>query len=130
MLDFRGYGAVQSGVVLCILQPRGDVAFVRIDGDVYLDNQEEFDAFLEDQVSPVYAKIVLDASKVKVMCSAALGAIVKAHKRAKQARGEVVFVHVNRKVLSLLEITRLTHLLKVMSTDEEAFEYLNQLDTR
>lgn len=113
--------------MLCTLQSRGDVAFVRIAGDIYLDNHEEFDSFLEAQVSPRFAKIVLDAAQVKSMCSAALGAIVKAYKRAREAGGEVVFVNVQKKVQTLLEITRLNSVLKTLANDEAALAYLKSL---
>ncbi|MBI2944812.1 MAG: STAS domain-containing protein [Candidatus Wallbacteria bacterium] len=112
---------------LCSLQSRDDVAFVRISGDIYLDNHEEFDAFLSENVSPRFSKVVLDATHVKTICSAALGAIVKAHKRAREAGGEVVFVNVQRKVQTLLEITRLASVLKLLDTDQAALDYLSSL---
>ncbi|MBI3743421.1 MAG: STAS domain-containing protein [Chloroflexi bacterium] len=110
---------------LCSLQSREDVAFVRIAGDIYLDNHEEFDSFLSEHVSPRFSKVVLDASQVKTICSAALGAIVKAHKRAREAGGEVVFVNVQKKVQTLLEITRLASVLKMLDNDEAAYSYLS-----
>ncbi len=112
--------------VLCSLQSREDVAFVRIAGDIYLDNHEEFDSFLTEHVSPRFSKVVLDASEVKTICSAALGAIVKAHKRAREGGGEVVFVNVQKKVQTLLEIPRLSSVLKILENDEAAFLYLGE----
>ncbi len=112
---------------LCTLESRGDVAFVRIAGDIYLDNHEEFDSFLSEEVSPIFSKVVLDASYIKTMCSAALGAIVKAHKRARESGGEIVVVNVQKKVQTLLEITRLASVLKILDNDEAAMGYLESI---
>ena len=113
--------------MLCSLHIVDDVAFVRVSDDIYLNNQEEFDSYLQQQICPVYSKIVLDVADVKNMCSAALGAIVKAHKRARESGGEVVFIRVQKKVQTLLEITRLTNVLKVLDDEPAAEEYLRSL---
>lgn len=113
--------------MLCDLRALGDIAVVRIGADIYLDNHEEFDAFLENEVSSRFSKVILDASNVRAICSAGLGAIVKAHKRAREAGGEVVFVQVQKKVHALFEITRLTSVINIMEDEAAALRHLQDL---
>lgn len=110
--------------MLCSLETRDDVGIVRIGADIYLDNHEEFDRFLEAEVSTRFSKVVLDLAQVKAICSAGIGAIVKAHKRAREGGGEVVVINVQKKVQALLEITRLTAVLKLLENAEAAIRHL------
>ena len=64
--------------------------------------------------------IVLDLSDMEYISSAGLGAILRARKALREYKGEVRLVHPQPLIRILLETTRLTQLLPLFSTVEDA----------
>jgi anti-sigma B factor antagonist len=70
--------------------------------------------------------ILLNMSRVPVLDSMAIGEIVRAFKRVKDAGGNLKLVGMTDRVYGALKITQLLDLIESFKTEEEAIESFNQ----
>jgi anti-sigma B factor antagonist len=64
--------------------------------------------------------VVLDLSKVKYMDSFGLASVLSILKSCKEVGGLLVLLNPNSTVLQLIQLTKLTNILSVVETTEEA----------
>jgi anti-sigma B factor antagonist len=69
--------------------------------------------------------VVLDLSKVKYMDSFGLASVLSILKSCKEVGGLLVLLSPNSTVLQLIQLTKLTNILSVVDTTEEALAALS-----
>ena len=79
----------------------------------------EFEAALRHRVPEKCTVLVLDLSEVEFMDSSGLGALISAL-RSLQGRGEIVLCGCHESVLSLLRLTSLDRVFRLVDTEDEA----------
>jgi anti-sigma B factor antagonist len=96
-------------------------ALVRLVGSAGMDQAHRLQERLEELVARRDPLIVLDLSGLEFVCSMGLGAIIAAYLRARRHDAEMRLAAPRPAVRQLLETTRLTKLLGVFDTVEDAF---------
>jgi anti-anti-sigma factor len=98
----------------------GAVAVVCVKGSVEMDEADKLQTVLEEVAEKMFAVIVLDLAGMDFICSAGLGAFIRGHLRARQRHGCLRLANPLPAVRKMLETTRLTDLLEVFDTVEDA----------
>lgn len=96
-----------------------DVTIATFNDLTILDEQQIRD--LEAELLSIVAnngekRLILDFANVQFMSSAFLGLLVKVHKRAIEAGGELQLYNLDSKIYKIFEITRLTKILDIVRT--------------
>ncbi len=104
--------------------PDEAIHYIQLSGEVVepecRDLPEEASTLMAQTVSP----ILLDFTDVTYINSAGLGACVATFKRAREHDQEIALCCLSEDVLKIFKLTRLTAVLQVFSTLEEAKAYL------
>lgn len=95
-------------------------------GSIELETADAFGAGLPDLVCPQTPHLVLDLAELEFISSIGISAIVAAHRRAKALRGSVQVVAPRAPIARLLELTRLSDLIRVRPTIEAALDGLER----
>jgi len=96
------------------------VAIVRLVGAVGMTEAELLGRQLDELVQQPGAVVVLDIEHLEFICSSGLGSLISAHAKARPYEGQVRLAHPRPMVMRLLKTTRLTKLLPVYATVDEA----------
>lgn len=110
-----------------VIQKVGDVTVVEFLEARLLDGQQ-----LEAIGRELYAlvdqmnrkKLVLDFSKVRFLASAAIGVVLQLHAKSKAIKGTVVICGLQKDLMRVFEITKLTKLLRFAPGNKEALAML------
>lgn len=104
--------------------PKDDIHYVRLVGEVVepecRDLPDRASALLKEAPRPV----LLDFSEVTYINSAGLGACVATYKRTREHDQELALCSLSDDVLKVFKLTRLTAILQVFPTPEEARTFL------
>ena len=102
------------------VEPAGDVAVVEVmDETVDVANSEELKAGLA-VLTAAHRYAVVDLSRVRYLDSSGCGALVAAMTRFRAAGGDLRLCGPTPQVKTLLELVRLTRVLSLHATREEA----------
>jgi len=108
-----------SDLVLDV-QRVGSAAVVHLRGSAGMSEADQLKTHLEKLVDEAVALIVLELSEMDFICSNSLGAIISAHVRSRHHNGQIRLVNPQPPVLRLLETTRLTSLLPIFPSLDQA----------
>jgi anti-sigma B factor antagonist len=101
----------------------GDVAFVGVVGSVFTNRSGPL---LADKVNSLkhqgYLRVVIDLSRATYMDSVALGELIQAYSSMKKAGGALKLMHVEKRLLDLLTITKLVTIFETFDTESEAID--------
>jgi len=98
----------------------GCAAVVVVHGSAGMNEAEKMRLVLQDLAAQKRTPIVLDLSDMDFICSEGLGAIICGYLKSRHHNGRIGLVNPQPMVCELLEATRLTRLLDVFSTVEQA----------
>ena len=87
-----------------------DVLIIAADGGIDRQTSKEFVDRILELIEGGVTKIIIDCTKLTYISSWGLGVLLRLHKRAKSAGGEVKIANVHSRIVELLN---LTHLNKV-----------------
>jgi anti-sigma B factor antagonist len=100
----------------------GDVALVRVSGDITLNKQSN--VVLKDTVQTLIQqgekKILLDLSGVSYVDSAGLGELVQAYAATKNRGGSLKLLNVPKRLRELLLVTKLMNVFDAYDSEPEA----------
>ncbi|NOX38069.1 MAG: STAS domain-containing protein [Calditrichaeota bacterium] len=104
-------------------QEKDQVVILQLDGDVMggpeaLQLNEEINRLLDAGKT----RVVLDLSRVERMNSSGLGILINAVNVFKQNGGRLKLANLNKRILHLLNVTRLMHIFEVYDTVDAAVE--------
>jgi anti-sigma B factor antagonist len=99
-----------------------------LEGIVVLKLQGRFDAYqspqiadwLDAQITPQQARVLVDLSETQFIDSSALAVLVKGMKRCREAGGDLVVCGVVERVQVIFELTRLDKAFRMFPTRDEA----------
>ncbi len=106
----------------------GDVASVRLSGDVDLATAAHLRDTLMHLMGRDYHKVVLNLSGVAFMDSIGLGVLLGALRRLRERGGEMYLAECTPRVGRLLTLTTLDAVLPMFGTEKEAVAALHPTD--
>lgn len=103
----------------------GGIAVVYLDGRITLgEASKNFRDSILNLIANQQKKIVLDLSSVGYVDSSGLGELVTVFMRAENTGGEIVLSRLGKKVVDLLQITKLFTVFRYFESVEDAAAYL------
>ncbi|MDP6044433.1 MAG: STAS domain-containing protein [Phycisphaerae bacterium] len=84
-----------------------DVLIIAADGGIDRNTSKEFVERIIELVEGGVTKIIVDCTKLTYISSWGLGVLLRLHKQAKTAGGEVKIANVHSRIVELLKLTRL-----------------------
>lgn len=102
------------------VEQRDSAWIVRLAGSAHMDVSVTLREQLVDLVNENAPRLILDLAELEFINSAGLGAIIAAHLRCRRHNGDVKVVAPRPAIQQLLSITRLTKILSVHSSVDEA----------
>lgn len=91
----------------------GAAAVVHIRGSAGMNEADALEGQLLQLVEQAVPLIVIDMTGLEFICSAGVGALISAHVKSRDRRGQVRLAGPQDRVLKLLETTRLTTVLSI-----------------
>jgi anti-anti-sigma factor len=102
------------------LETIGNVSILELLGDaIDTSNAAEVKGQL-DELSSAHARLVLDLTRVRFVDSSGCGVLAESGRRFHEAGGELRLCNPTAEVKTVLELTRLTRLLKLHENREHA----------
>ncbi len=108
-------------------QTRNNVAILKIlEKDLNQEKAPELKELLFNQLAEGSMNIILDLAEVKDVDSSGLGSFLFGKRQANARGGDLLLVHVNDKIQSLIRIAQLTRVFRVFGSVEEAIRMLEE----
>lgn len=105
----------------------GDITALDVRGHImYEDGDQELRDAVARTLQSGGRKVILNMAEVPYVDSAGLSELVRAYVAIKKAGGRVVLLDVGRKVHDLFTIANLLRIFKVVESEEEAIQRLNE----
>jgi anti-sigma B factor antagonist len=110
-----------------VIQKMWDVTIVDFQ-DVRLTESQQLDSIGEELYRLVdemdRKKLVLDFTKVQFLASAAVGVLMKLHRKSTAIKGTFIICGLRPQLMKVFEIMKLTKLLKFAPNEQEALRAL------
>jgi anti-anti-sigma factor len=106
------------------LVPQDDIYYIRLAGEIVEPECRDLPDRASELLGEVPQPVLLDFSQVTYINSAGLGACVATFKRTREHDQELALCCLSDDVLKIFKLTRLTAILQVFSTSEEAKAFL------
>ncbi len=100
------------------------VAIVELEGDFNMVSSKAFQDAASELMDKKPASILVDLAGVPYMDSSGVASLVKLLTQTKRTQTPMALVAVGKRVMSILEITRLDHSFKIFDTQDEALAAL------
>ena len=97
-----------------------NISTLHIEGKILGNATDAFRKEMELQLQTGYDKLVVDLTKVPLIDSSALGAIVTTLKSCQEAGGKLVLLNPQKAVQEVLEVTHLATVIEIYDTEESA----------
>lgn len=94
----------------------------RVIGDASLEMRRDINGWIAEIPETKKPKVVLDLSKVTMMDSAGLGALVSSYTTVQKREGQLVLAGLGRGLQNLIAITKLARVFDVYENEEEAIK--------
>ena len=90
-----------------------DVLIIAADGGIDRHTSKEFVEQILELIEGGMTKIIIDCGKLTYISSWGLGVLLRLHKRAKTAGGEVKIANVHSRIVEVLNITHLNKIFGI-----------------
>jgi len=90
-----------------------DVLIISADGGIDRQTSGQFVERILKLIEDGMTKIIVDCDKLTYISSWGLGVLLRLHKRAKAAGGEVKIANVHSRIVALLNVTRLNRIFEI-----------------
>lgn len=97
-----------------------DVLILCADGGLDAHNAEQFVGELRTLIDSGARKLLVDCTRLQFISSYGIGVLVRLHKRLAERGGHVKLASVGGRILRLLEISRLSRILEIYPSVDEA----------
>ncbi len=94
----------------------------RVIGDASLEMRRDINGWIAEIPETKKPKVVLNLSKVTMMDSAGLGALVSSYTTVQKREGQLVLAGLGRGLQNLIAITKLARVFDVYENEEEAIK--------
>ncbi len=114
--------------MLVEFEHQGDVCVLRLHGRFATGQDSAYLRARTDEIKGSgYLKVLADFSQVSYIDSTGIGFLIGIYTSVlKNAKGHFVLANLNRRVLDVLELTRLTNVIPIYPDFESAFEALGK----
>jgi anti-sigma B factor antagonist len=113
----KDFSVVKKGEVVILIP-----AFPELEGS----NAAKMKKALSELIEEKNQKIVIDFININFVDSSGLGSLVAGMKNAHNHKSSLVFCNIAKNVISLLELTRLNRVFKIVSNADEALNSFEQ----
>jgi anti-sigma B factor antagonist len=96
------------------MEPDGNEAVIALTGEIDLHEAPAVAAKIAETVEKRPPQVVIDLSGVEYMDSSGLGVLIEALRKIQGYGGQLALRHPQPAVLKVLEITKLTHVFKIV----------------
>lgn len=104
-------------------RPKGNgVTLVVLRGEIGADTVNDFKEKMEATITTSCKKYVIDFQEVNYLNSVGIGVVAAALKRVKRSQGNIKLANLSPAVAELFEMTRLTKVLEIYDSEEEAIK--------
>ena len=101
----------------------GTIGVIEVKGSlVGGEETDELRRYVADFLQQGVKKVIIDLSKVTYLNSTAIGVLVSAHTSYSRNKGHVVLCGINKNINNIFVITKLTLVLDVKESREEAIK--------
>ncbi|HMD69248.1 MAG TPA: STAS domain-containing protein [Chitinivibrionales bacterium] len=107
-----------------------DIAVITCEGAINTERTKALEKVWETLRQQNRVKILLDMSRVSNIYSCGLGAIIKIHKEASAAKGQLVVVVNDEYIINLFTVTKLSRLLRIVKNNRDARDVFDALKKR
>lgn len=108
-----------------VAMPNGQIAtIVELSGSVDPQSLEIFETLLDDLREKGKIRIILDLKKLKYINSTGMGMMVQVSDSFREEGGDMVLMHVNSKIMLVLEMLGLQELFRIVTSEEDALAAL------
>ena len=97
-----------------------NISTLHIEGKILGNATDAFRKEMELQLQTGHDKLVVDLTKVPLIDSSALGAIVTTLKSCQKSGGKLVLLNPQKAVQEVLEVTHLATVIEIYDTEESA----------
>lgn len=103
-----------------------DVVIIKVLDDIVSEYVDNFTKLLDIVIKQRKFNIVIDFSDVDYMCSFALGMVVHLLKKVREKGGDMCLCGVGDWLTNLFTIARVSEIIKIVKTKEEAIEFFEK----
>ncbi|MBF0503625.1 MAG: STAS domain-containing protein [Candidatus Omnitrophica bacterium] len=101
-----------------------DITLVLLNGELNMDNvsrvREAFKKVLKEKKS----RVIVDFDKVPFVDSSGISLLLEIVQSFAKVNGRMCLCHVNKKIISVFEITKVHKLFNIFDSHEDALEFL------
>lgn len=97
-----------------------NISILHIEGKILGNASDAFRKEMSEQLQTGRDKLVVDLMNVPLIDSSALGAIVITLKSCQQSGGKLVLLNPQKAVREVLEVTKLSTVIEIYDTEEDA----------
>jgi len=110
---------------LNVRRAAGDVPVIDLRGEVDVYTAPKFKTAMIDLIDQGSYNVIVNLSNVQYMDSAGLGALVSGLKRVREHNGTINLVSPTVPVQRVLDITRLSKILNIYSSEQQAVDAIS-----
>ncbi len=102
-----------------------NISILRVEGKIIGSTAKAFRQAMERQLEVGNVKLVVDLTKVPLIDSTALGAIILAMRGFQESGGKLVLLNPQKAVQNVLEVTHLASVVEIYDTEDRAHAALS-----
>ncbi|MBF0486037.1 MAG: STAS domain-containing protein [Candidatus Omnitrophica bacterium] len=102
------------------LEKINDITLVSLNGELNLDNTHRVREAFKKILKQRKAKVLLDFDNVPFIDSSGIALLIEIVQAFGKSNGAMCLCHVNKKILSVFEITKVSKLFNIFDSHEEA----------
>ncbi|MDX9752987.1 MAG: STAS domain-containing protein [bacterium] len=103
-------------------EDKESVTLLRVQGELDFENTVWLRGELHDLLKQERFKIVLDMAGVEMISSYTVGVFVAFSRDLRDNKGDLKFIHLQKRVEQTFEATRINHILDVFHDEQEALD--------
>lgn len=107
------------------IQEDGDIGIISVAEDIDLYNAPFFKEKAMELIDKGFTKILVNLAEVSYIDSTGLGTLVAINSTLQKKKGTLVVSELPESLLKVFEITKLTDILSITTTDKEARKILS-----
>jgi len=101
------------------------MAIVKFKGEIVFENSNEIKENSKDKLREIdYNNLIMDFTEVSFIDSSGIGFILSLFKFLREREGSLVIANANDKIKKNFEITKLSQIIEIIDSIDEAYNYL------
>lgn len=101
-----------------------DIVIVKLDGEINMTNSNELRERFKTILREGQSKVLLDFEKVDFIDSSGIATLIEMFRNLGKVGGRMCLCQVNKKIINVLEITKVHKLFTIFENREEALKEL------